>query len=84
MRPKWPKQARGVSISETESQEHVLSDEEFKPKPLTRKERLTLNVSVTVVVLAVLAMGSAMLYFHTDAPSAYQTAAPAAAPAKKI
>ena len=71
--------------SEPTNQERVLSDdEEFKPKPLTRKERLTLNVSVTVVVLAVLVMGGVMLHFHTDPVSAYQTAAPVPAPAKKI
>lgn len=58
--------------------------EEFVPKPLTRKERLTLNVSVTAVVTAVLTMGAVMLHFHVDPPSAYQTAAPAQAPAKKI
>ena len=58
--------------------------EEFVPKPLTRKERLTLNVSVTTVVAAVLVMGGLMLHFHVDPPSAYQTAAPAQTPAKKI
>ena len=61
-----------------------MSDTEFVPKPLTRKERMTLNLSVTAVVLAVLVMGGVMLHFHVDPPSAYQTATPAQAPAKKI
>ena len=61
-----------------------MSDTEFVPKPLTRKQRLTMNLSVTAVVLAVLVMGGVMLQTHVDPPSAYQTAAPAQAPAKKI
>jgi succinate dehydrogenase hydrophobic anchor subunit len=62
----------------------VSDNEEFVPKPLTRKERLTLNLSVTAVVLAVLVMGGLVLHFHTDPTSPYQTAAPAQTPAKKI
>ena len=63
-----------------------MSDTEFQPKPLSAKERLTLNLSVTAVVLGVLVMGGVMLHFHVDPVSAYQTAAPAPspAPAKKI
>jgi hypothetical protein len=62
----------------SQNQEHVVSDTEFKPKPLTAKERMTLNLATTAVVLAVLVMGGVMLHFHTDPPSAFQASAPAA------
>jgi hypothetical protein len=79
-----PKQTAGASDSRQEHQERSLSDqEEFVPKPLTRKERLMLNVSVTTVVVAILVMGGFIMHYHVDPTSPYQTAAPQS-PAKKI
>ncbi len=85
-RAKQPKQTRGTQTAKQKSQESVLSDTEFQPKPLTRAERLKLNVSVTAVVVGILLMGGVILHFHVDPISPYQTATPAPAhtPAKKI
>ena len=59
-----------------------MSDTEFKPKPLSAAEKLRLNLAVTAVVVAVLAMGGVMLHFHKDPVSPYTASAPAALPEK--
>jgi hypothetical protein len=60
----------------------VSDNEEFVPKPLTRAERLKMNLSVAIITLGILVMGGVMLHYHVDPPSQYQTASPSQ-PAKK-
>jgi hypothetical protein len=74
---------RGALDSKHKSQDSVMSDNEFHPKPLTRAERIKMNLSVAIVTLGILVMGGVMLHYHVDPPSQYQTAAPSQ-PAKKI
>lgn len=52
-----------------------MSDNEFKPTPLTAKEKLRLNLLVTGAVAVVMLIGVVIFHYHVDPTATADTPA---------
>jgi hypothetical protein len=51
-----------------------VSDDEFKPTPLTAAQQWKMNLYIVAALVVVFAGGVALLHFHTEPASSYATA----------